>query len=72
MSRRLEQRVVHPNGITEEWGPADRETVEVYERHIRNFGDREGLVRQFVRAWNETAKRHGDWTRIRSVEEDES
>jgi hypothetical protein len=72
--RRLEQRTQYgtgPTAIFDEWGPADEETQNDFERHVRNFGDSDDVARRFVRSWNATAKRHGDWTRIRSVEVDE-
>lgn len=61
--RRFEQQVQYTPDIVGEWEPFDP-GVDTHSWRAEDF-------KRFVRAFNARAKREGDRTRIRSVEEDD-
>lgn len=62
--RRLEQRTEWPNGLVDEWHPYEPDGLDTSGWSASEF-------RTFVRDENRKFKAKGDWTRLRSVENDD-
>jgi len=62
--RRIEERNEYPEGWADEWGP--------FSGHVDTYGWRDKDFREFVREFNKRQKALGNYTRIRSVEDDSS